>query len=362
MRRLTNTRSSARSQGDSEPQLGLFRRETLGSEPAGTVGNLFADLRRVSRGEIIAEHPGRNLQGRRLVIDRAEGHGSWEMYRLDQEVYLFAADGVYDGPRIETVPGEGMVEFHLRLAGVLEMAVPGCSETVTVRGPRLLMLYQPPGVAVTERIAPKIRDTGVSLYCRPKFLAELARQNGIERWPILEEIQKQSSATVWLRQAELSPTLLYVGKSLLDSPYTRGIRLLHAEAKALELLCDVLAQGQEPESDSFIFTDLESRQLLHARRLLSTQLSEPLRVADIARAIGMSESKLKRTFKARFGITVFDFGLSCRMRHALQLLRCGRLSVGEVAYAAGYRHPTSFSAAFLDFFGFLPRKARTEMH
>jgi AraC-like DNA-binding protein len=224
------------------------------------------------------------------------------------------------------------------------------------------MLYQPPGVAVTERIAPKVRDTGVSLYCRPKFLAELAQQNGIERWPILEEIQKQSATTVWMRQAELSPTLLYVGKSLLDSPYTRGIRLLHAEAKALELLCDVLAQGQEPESDSLIFTDLESRQLLHARRLLSTQLSEPLRVADIARAIGMSESKLKRTFKARFDITVFDFGLSCRMRHALQLLRCGRLSVGEVAYAAGYRHPTSFSAAFLDFFGFLPRKARTEMH
>ena len=362
MRRLSSTRSSALSLGQSEPRLGLFRHETLGDEPAGTMGNLFADLRRVSRGEIIAEHPERNLQGRRLMIDRTEGHGNLELYRLDHDFYVVAADGVYDGPRIETVPGEGLVEFHLRLAGVLEMTVPGCPGTVTVRGPRLLMLYQPPGVAVTERVVPKIRDTGVSLYCRPEFLARLARQNGIERWPLLEEIQNQQANTVWLRQAELSPTLSYVGKSLLDSPYKNGIRLLHAEAKALELLCDVLSQAQEPDNDWLIVTDQVSRQLMHARRLLSTQLSEPLGIADIARTVGMSETKLKRTFKARFGITVFDFGLSCRMQHALKLLHCGRLSVGEVAYAAGYRHPTSFSAAFLDFFGFLPSKARTEMH
>src|SRR2546430_1729648 len=84
----------------------------------------------------------------------------------------------------------------------VEMTVPGCSGTVSVRGPRLLMMYQPPGVAVTERVAPRVRDTGVSLYCRPKFLAELARQNGIERWPILEEIQNQGPTAVWLRQAD----------------------------------------------------------------------------------------------------------------------------------------------------------------
>ena len=43
MRRLSNTRSSALSQGKSDAQPGLFRREALGTEPAVTVGNLFAD-------------------------------------------------------------------------------------------------------------------------------------------------------------------------------------------------------------------------------------------------------------------------------------------------------------------------------
>jgi AraC-like DNA-binding protein len=72
----------------------------------------------------------------------------------------------------------------------------------------------------------------------------------------------------------------------------------------------------------------------------------------------MSASKLKRTFKARFGVTVFDYGLDCRMREALELLRCNHLSVGQVAHRVGYSHQTSFTAAFRHHFGFLPKDAR----
>jgi AraC-like DNA-binding protein len=363
MRQFSNPIVSPPADGAIETELGLFRREVLGTGPAGTVSNLFADLRRVNRGELIAEHPERHLQGTRLVIDRAEGHGTWEFYRLDEDLYVVAADGVYDAARTETVPGEGLVEFHLRLAGVLEMTMPGYPQPVAITGPRLLLMYQPPGVEVSEHVTPKIRDTGVSLFCRPQFLAELAHRNGIARWPLLEEIDGHPPTSVWHRQFALSPTLLHVGKSLLESPYRRGIRLLHAEAKALELLCEVLAVAQDSDGSSHAVTsESESRQLDVARRMLATQLSSPLRISDIARAIGMSESKLKRTFKARFGVTVFDYGLECRMRHALELLRCKRMSVGQVAYAAGYRHQTSFAAAFHDYFGFLPSKARTEMH
>jgi len=50
MRRLSITRSSALSPSKSEPERGLFRHETLGNEPAGTMGNLFADLRRPQSG------------------------------------------------------------------------------------------------------------------------------------------------------------------------------------------------------------------------------------------------------------------------------------------------------------------------
>lgn len=346
-----------------ELSLGMFRCESLASGPAGTMQKLFADLRSVQRGRIIAENPEGNLQGTRLLVDRSQGHGTWEFYRLGEDFYMIAGDGLYDAARMETVPGEGFVEFHLRLAGTLEMTLPGDRQPIAVSGPRLLTLFQPPGLDVVERVVPGCRDSGVSLYCRPSFLANLARANGLGSWMLLDEIDRHPAGTVLHRQSELSPTLAYVGKSLLDSPYPDSIRLLHAQAKALEVLCEVLAAARNAElSVREVSSENESRQLDLARRKLSSQLSAPTRLSDIARAVGMSESKLTRVFKERFGLTVFDYRLECRMRHALELLRCKRMSVTQVSFAVGYRHPTSFAAAFQGFFGFSPSKARTEMH
>ncbi len=334
----------------------------LATGPARTLTNLFADLRRVSRGEFIAENPERHLQGTRLPIDRATGHGSWELYRLDEDFYMVAADGLYDSTSIEMLPGEGFVEFHLRLAGVLEMTLPGVSGAVRVEGPRLLTMYQPPGVDASERPLPGRRDTGVSLYCHPRFLTQLALATGVASWSLLADIERHPPTSVWYRQDELSPTLIYVGNSLLDSPYRQGVRLLHAEAKALELLCEVLMVAKEAEPGPRVTSESEARQVELARRKLATDLSVPARIGDIARAIGMSESKLTRVFRERFGITVFDYRLECRMRHALELLRCKHMPVTQVTYAVGYRHPTSFAAAFQEFFGFPPSKARTGLN
>src|SRR5229473_7289716 len=122
---ISKATSAVDSQEASETPPGLFRWVSLPSGPAGTVTNLFANLRDVKRGEIIAEHPDRHLQGARIDIERTHGHGTWEFYRLDQGLYLVAADGIYDAPRVENVPGEGLVEFHLRLSGVLELVTPG---------------------------------------------------------------------------------------------------------------------------------------------------------------------------------------------------------------------------------------------
>jgi transcriptional regulator GlxA family with amidase domain len=201
------------------------------------------------------------------------------------------------------------------------------------------------------------------LYCKPQLLANLARNNGIENWWLLDEINRHPTDRVWHRQMELPPALYFIGKCLLESPYRRAVRLMNAEAKALELLCEILTRAQDG-SDTLqpLPSDNEARVLESARRLVSAHLDQPLRIYEIAKSVGMSESKLKRAFKARYASTIFDYGLECRMTHALDLLRRCRMPVGEVAFLVGYRHQTSFASAFHDYFGFLPSRARTEMH
>jgi AraC-like DNA-binding protein len=48
------------------------------------------------------------------------------------------------------------------------------------------------------------------------------------------------------------------------------------------------------------------------------------------------------------------------MQHARELLVSEGLSVSEVAYAVGYSHCTSFTAAFREFFDCLPSEIRSE--
>src|ERR1700738_4371450 len=118
--------------GRHDERLGLYRQALIGAHPAKTVKNLFSEVRRVSHGEFVGEDVQRHLQGARVPIDRAEGHGAYDFYRLDHDFYMVVADSVYDSPRVEAVPGEGLVEFHLRLSGVLEMTLPGRFEPLIV--------------------------------------------------------------------------------------------------------------------------------------------------------------------------------------------------------------------------------------
>ena len=345
-----------------KPEFCLLRRESISSGPANGVETLFSNLRAFRRGHIIGEDVQRDMQGARLLINGSEGHGQWEFYRLGNELYVLVGDGVFDATsRVETLVGEGLLEFHLRLAGVLQLTMPGSREPIIVTGPSMLMLHQPPGIDIPERVLPQRRDTAMSLYCRPEYLANLACSNGIQRWTGLDEIEKTARQAVWHRQFPLSPTLLHIANSLLRCPYQGGVRLLHAEAKALELLCEVLTLDASVANPT-ISTECEARRLDAARRMLASHLKSAPTTSEVARSVGMSETKLKRAFKSRFGVTVFNYGLECRMRHALELLRCKQMPVGQVAHAVGYQHQTSFTAAFQQFFGFLPKHARRHMH
>lgn len=344
--------------------LGLFRRDMLTEGQTRTIGSLFADLRSLNRGQLIGEDPKRDTQGVRLLIDRSVGQGSCDLYRIGSNLSMIALDCLaHAAARTEVLPGEGLLEFQLRVSGSLVLSLAKSAQSVVVKAPCMLMMYQPPGVDVPQHVLPGSRDTGVTLYCNPQFLAELTKRNGIAPWPQLDEIAQCGPQTVWYRQEELSPTLLNVAHSLLRNPYEGGVRLLRAEAIALELLCEILScsVASTINADKAL-SEQEARQLDSARRMLASQASGSPRTRDVARAVGMSESKLKRAFKARFGVTVFEFGLECRMRRAVELLRSKHMQVGQVARAVGYAHQTSFTAAFAQYFGFLPNQARKRMH
>jgi AraC-like DNA-binding protein len=340
---------------DAVPSPGLLRSALVGQRPAGTLHELFGNLRGLTRGEIISEHPDRNAEASRLRVDRTDGHGSYELYRLDRDLFIVTIDCLFDSVREEVVPGEALLEVHICLRGRLTLQA--AQHRLVAQGPCLLLLYQPAGVDVTERLEAGMRYTGLSLYCRPSFLARLLHRNGIADCSLLLTIERHDEHTVWHEIRPLSAALHYVAAGLLRNPYRQEFRLLHSEAKALEILCEVLSPAPGELEHSAASTRLV-RQIDTVRRILGTQYAPIPHICELARRVGMSESKLKRAFKEHFGLTVFEYGLECRMRHALELLRADAMSICQVAENIGYQHQTSFTAAFRDHFGFLPSEAR----
>jgi len=84
-------------------------------------------------------------------------------------------------------------------------------------------------------------------------------------------------------------------------------------------------------------------------------------IPDLARDLTLSASHLRHLFKARTGSRLGRRLVEVKLRRAALLLLESDLSIKEIAYLVGYRHPSSFVRAFEDLFHQSPGDHRQEM-
>lgn len=79
-------------------------------------------------------------------------------------------------------------------------------------------------------------------------------------------------------------------------------------------------------------------------------------LARLADFLGISPATVQRLFRDRLGTTVMKRVADIRLREAERLLAGTDVSVKEIAYRLGYRHPHDFSRAFRNRTGKLPSR------
>jgi AraC-like DNA-binding protein len=84
-------------------------------------------------------------------------------------------------------------------------------------------------------------------------------------------------------------------------------------------------------------------------------------IGDLAQEFRLSASHLQHLFKAQTGARLGQRLVEQRLHRAALLLLQSNMSVKEVAYAVGYKHPPSFVRAFERFFEQAPGHYRQEM-
>ncbi|MVN77567.1 helix-turn-helix domain-containing protein [Hymenobacter sp. HMF4947] len=154
----------------------------------------------------------------------------------------------------------------------------------------------------------------------------------------------------------LPPSLRYLLDTLWDSPAPLGLKRLHYEALALELVAQQCALWLSSGPAAPPLGAPERDKLHYARALLLQHLSEPPSLAKLARECQLNEFSLKRGFRQLFGTSVGHFVQTQRLEVARHLLLGGGQTVTEIAYQLGYTHPQHFHRAFKKQFGCTPKQ------
>jgi AraC family transcriptional regulator len=88
-----------------------------------------------------------------------------------------------------------------------------------------------------------------------------------------------------------------------------------------------------------------------------SHLSEPVRLADVSHAAGMSPFHFHRVFQAMVGVTVADFVKRLRLDKSLFMMaHSRRSSFTQIALACGFSSSSDFSRSFKERFGAAPSK------
>jgi len=101
-----------------------------------------------------------------------------------------------------------------------------------------------------------------------------------------------------------------------------------------------------------------ARSVFSARELINADVSNHIVLKDLAHHSGTNECTLKRGFKNIFKITIYQYLLKKRMRHAKHLLLSTDLKEREIAVLCGYDRLAGFVTTFKRYYGYRPHQLR----
>ena len=101
-----------------------------------------------------------------------------------------------------------------------------------------------------------------------------------------------------------------------------------------------------------------NRETARAEVWIREHLSRRFRIAEVARAVGVSSRTLARRISEAAGVSPREFVQLIRMRHARLLLETTSMTVEEVSAAVGHRDPTQLRRIFRKLVGQTPSQHR----
>ena len=287
-----------------------------------------------------------------VVLPHGAGRLRFEQFDLAPGVHLTVRQGVLEKPF--SVRGQDChgVEIAFQLGSNRRVALDG--RMILAEQQPIVSVYSTSGGQWFEIVEEPTRDaTFVELSLAPGATAHLCPVLDRSITAMLDKARTVGTARLFTRP--MSPAIAEVAWRLARPGLLDTSRFLAARRDAFALLCLLTSENlnDQPANDR--------DRALQAGEILRAQLANPLDVAALADAVGLSTHRLSAAFRAEFDLSPSMFVRSERMRRAADRLRSGPVPLARLAWELGYRSTSHFVQAFREWHGVTPaRFGRTE--
>ena len=294
-------------------------------------------------------------RGMRHFLNEPEDSGYWDFFKISDGFLLSITDAQYRKDTWVRVEGTAFFKLRLLLAGSLRSA----SGEIIAQAPEAL-LYLSPGASRGGYYIPGAQPIRmVVLHCRPTVLTRDFGLNSSEVPPPLNKLFARNPEAENQR-ISLDTSLMHAVQLMVESRHKMipALRGRYLEALSTEILLQVLGEFSDRAMMSRAPTGIRPRDvnsIYEARDYLTQHYRNPPKIPELARMVGLNQTKLKAGFREVTKLTIYSYITKCRMERAADLLLNGNYGIAEVAYEVGYDYPANFTSAFKKFYGKLPR-------
>ena len=187
-------------------------------------------------------------------------------------------------------------------------------------------------------------------------IENLPNQEGELFGDLLNELVNPSDHYVEGPSFIMTPDMQSIVDSLFNIEYEGKTKMMFFRSQITTLLSHFF--GQLARLNTERINTSEREKLNQAKDILIQNIDNPPSLSEISKQIGLNTFKLKKEFKAFFGVPVFKYLQNERLTLAHKLIRTQEATVQEAAWHVGYDSLSSFSNAFEKKFGYRPSQIK----
>jgi AraC-like DNA-binding protein len=176
----------------------------------------------------------------------------------------------------------------------------------------------------------------------------------------LNNIQTNNSTALAKGEIKIGAKIFSVIQDIKNCFYKGLTRKIYIESKIYELIA-LSHHDLDQQKEAINLNGSDVEKIKFAAQLIRENIDNPFTIVELARKIGVNQTKLKEGFKTVFGDTVFGYLQEIRMNNARHYLTDTSLSIQEISLLSGYQNVSNFSIAFKRIFGYPPTKLRLKV-